>query len=664
MPLGKYTTALTKRGKVSPVVPSARIPANTVGDACVFRFAYCLRGRRRSAFGIRFSPMHDFFRPTQWAMGLGAFALCIAAIAPARAQQLQSVVVTGSRQPQSIDDAISDITVIDRGQLEAQGTRTLGEVLAQVPGIQRSANGGPGTASNIFIRGAEARHTLLLIDGVPYGSATLGTPVWDTLALDQIERVEILRGPAAALYGSSALGGVIQIFTRQGAQGFAPNAAVRLGSQRTEEVSAGLAGGQGPWTYSLQGQHFQTGGFSATNAKVPFGSFNPDNDPFRQSSLSGRARFKFNENWSLSTGLLFSDGLVHFDDGPGRDTRAAQRTAQLSTSLEGQIREGWISTLRLATNTDTSDAIEAAFLPSNFQTHTQQGLWQNDVITPLGTLLAGLETVRQSVDSSTTYAVTERSINSFLLGLTGQSGPHHWQGNLRRDSNSQFGGATTGSLGYGFDLGSGWRVTASHGTSFVAPSFNQLYYPGFGNPNLQPERGRSSEVGLRWTGSTQSVKLTAFDNRIRGFFDPTNPAAVIGQARIEGQSLAWEGHWTSLTLNAGIDLLRPRNEANGRRLPRRADQQLTLAGSQRIGAADWGATVLAVGERFDDTANTPAKCLPGYATLDLYGNYRLQAGWTVEGRVNNLAGRVFETAYGYNQPGRQLFIGLRYAPKS
>ena len=605
-----------------------------------------------------------FRRHLPWGFGLAVLALALSTSASAQSQQFQPVVVTGSRQPQALDDAISDITVIDREQLEAQGTRTLGEVLAHVPGIQRSANGGPGTASNIFIRGAEARHTLLLIDGVPYASATLGTAVWDTLPLDQIERVEILRGPAAALYGSSALGGVVQIFTRQGAQGFAPNAAVRLGSQRTEEVSTGLAGGRGPWTYSLQGQHFQTGGFSATNAKVPFGSFNPDNDPFRQSSLSGRARLKFNENWSLSTGLLFSDGLVHFDDGPGRDTRTAQRTAQFSTSLEGRIREGWTSTLRLATNTDTSDAIEAAFLPSNFQTVTKQRLWQNDVVTSVGTLLAGLESVRQSVDSSTAYAVTERAINSFLLGLTGQSGPHHWQGNLRRDENSQFGGATTGSLGYGLDLSSEWRITASHGTSFVAPSFNQLYYPGFGNPNLQPERGRSSELGLRWIGASQSLKFTVFDNRIRGFFDPTNPAAVISQARIQGQSLAWEARWTNVTFNAGVDLLRPRNESNGLRLPRRADQQLTLAGSQRIGAADWGATLLAVGDRFDDSVNTPAKRLPGYATLDLYGNYRLQPGWTLEGRVNNLAGRVFETAYGYNQPGRQLFIGLRYAPKS
>ena len=591
-------------------------------------------------------------------------ALAIATTVSAQIQPLQTVVVTGSRQPQALDDAISEITVIDREQLEAQGARTLGEVLARVPGIQRSANGGPGTASNIFVRGAEARHTLLLIDGVPYGSATLGTPVWDTVPLEQIEHVEILRGPAAALYGTSALGGVVQIFTRQGAQGFAPNAAARLGSQGTDELSAGFAGGQGSWTYSLQGQHFHADGFSATNAKVPFGSFNPDTDAFRQASLSGRIRFKFDKNWSLNTGLLFSDGLVHFDDGPARDTRTAQRTAQLSASLEGRVREGWIGTLRVATNSDTSHAIESAFLPSNFQTRTQQWLWQNDVATPLGTLLAGLESVRQSVDSSTAYPVTDRSIRSLLLGLTGGSGPHHWQANLRRDDNSQFGGATTGGLGYGLDLGSAWRVTTSHGTSFVAPSFNQLYFPGFGNPNLQPERGRSSELGLRWNGASQSVKLTAFDNRIRGFFDPTKPTAVINQARIEGQSLAWKAHGSSVTFSAGIDLLRPRNESNGRHLPRRSDRQLTLAGSQHIGAGDWGATLLAVGERFDDSANTPAKRLPGYATLDLYGNYRLRPEWALEGRANNLAGRVFETAYGFNQPGRQLFIGLRYAPKS
>lgn len=605
-----------------------------------------------------------FLRHPRWGFGLAVLALALSTSASAQSQPLQPVVVTGSRQPQALDDAISDLTVIDREQLEAQGTRTLGEVLARVPGIQRSANGGSGTASNIFIRGAEARHTLLLIDGVPYGSATLGTPVWDTLPLEQIERVEILRGPAAALYGSSALGGVVQIFSRQGAQGFAPHAAVRMGSQRSDEVTAGVAGGHGPWTYAVQARHFQTDGFSATNPKVSFGRFNPDDDPFRQASLSGQLRFKFDENWSLNTGLLLSNGLVHFDDGPGRDSRTAQRTAQFSASLEGRVRQGWTSTLSVATNSDTSDAIEAAFLPSKFQTHSQQGLWQNDIATPLGTLLAGLESVRRSVDSSTAYAVTERGIHSVLLGLTGASGPHHWQANLRRDENSQFGGATTGGVGYGLDLSSAWRITASHGTSFVAPSFNQLYYPGFGNPNLQPERGRSSELGLRWNGVSQSVKLTAFDNRIRGFFDPTNPAAAISQARIRGQSLAWEARWTSVTLNAGVDLLRPRNESNGLHLPRRADQQLTLAGSQRVGAADWGATLLAVGERFDDSANTQDKRLPGYATLDLYANHHLQPGWTLEARVNNLAGRVFETAYGYSQPGRQLFIGLRYAPQS
>src|SRR5438093_2711913 len=178
--------------------------------------------------------MNSLRRPS-WGLGLAPLAAALATTAFAQNQQLQSVIVTATRQPQALDDTISDVTVIDRAQLEAQGARTLSEVLARVPGIQRSANGGPGEASSPFIRGAEARHTLLLIDGVPYGSATLGTPVWETLPLAQIERIEILRGPAAALYGSSALGGVVQIFTRQGTPGFTPNAAVRLGSQHTDE---------------------------------------------------------------------------------------------------------------------------------------------------------------------------------------------------------------------------------------------------------------------------------------------------------------------------------------------------------------------------------------------------------------------------------------------
>jgi vitamin B12 transporter len=598
-----------------------------------------------------------------WAPTVLALACVISTNARAQTASDQTVVVTGARQPQSIDDTLADVTVIGRDELEAQGPRALSQVLAMVPGIQISASGGPGTATSVFIRGAEGRDTLLLIDGVPYGSATLGLPVWDTVPLSQIERVEILRGPAAALYGSSALGGVIQVITRRGAQGFAPNASLQAGSDSTFDTHAGFAGGQGAWTYALQAQHFQTEGFSATNAHVPFGDYNPDRDPFMQTALSGHAQVRLSPDWSLDTAGLVSDSLVHYDDGPSVDSRTGERTRQVNTTLDGRLNSRWTTTLRLAGNTDNSDTPESTYGPSDFKTSTQLLQWQNNVATPLGTLLAAAERLRQSVKSTTAYVVTERSIRSVLLGLTGAAGPHHWQGNVRRDDNSQFGRATTGSVGYGLDLGTAWRITASHGTSFVAPSFNQLYYPDFGNANLQPEHGRSSEVGLRWEGALQSVKLTAFDNRIRSFFDSTDPMAAVSRARITGQSLAWALHARSVTVNASLDLMRPRDEATGLRLARRADRQFTLSADQHAGAATWGAALLAVGDRFEDSANTPSERMASYATLDLHGSYRLQPAWTIDARVNNLANRAYETAYGYNQPGRQVFVGLRYAPR-
>lgn len=589
-------------------------------------------------------------------------SLCVfAGVCAAQSTTLEPVVVTATRTPQPASAAISDITVIDRDRLELLGSRTLDEVLARVAGVQRTSNGGPGNVSSVFIRGAESRHTLLLIDGVPYGSATSGTPAWSAIPVEQIERIEVLKGPAAALYGSSAVGGVVQIFTRGGSKETRFNAALRAGSDSTVEASAGVNGSSGAVGYALQLQGFRSEGFSSTNPHAQFNNYNPDTDPYRQTSISGRVGTQFNADWKADVSLLANSGRVHYDDGAGRDTQSDLRSNQLAATLNGKLGAGWNTTLRVAQNVDDSEGLVGAFLPSRFKTTGRLFQWQTDVATPVGTLLAGLESLRQSVDSSTAYDVTQRTINSALLGLTGQSGRHHWQLNARHDRNSQFGSADTGSAGYGFDLTSAWRISALHGTSFTAPSFNQLYFPKFGSPALQPERGRSTEVALRWQGNGQNVRLTAFDNRIRGFINSAKPTDPIAQASIEGQSIAWDGQFGDVNANLGIDLMRPRNQLNGKSLPRRADQQANAGAGYRYGAFDVGGSLLAVGERFDDAANTPARRLAGYVSADAYANYRFSPTVTFELRLNNLGGQVYETAYGYNQAGRQVFVGARFA---
>lgn len=591
-----------------------------------------------------------------------ALALALAAATPSFAQTttLHPIVVTATRTPVAADELVSDVTVIERADIEAAAGRTLPELLARLAGVQISANGGLGKSSNVFIRGTEARHAVLLVDGVRLGSATLGPPAWDNIPLEMIERIEVLKGPASALYGSDAAGGVVQVFLRQGRSGFHPFAAATAGSAGHLAVATGLQAGEGAWRYSLGAQRVHERGFSATNAHVPFGNFNPDRDPFTQEAVDGALRYDFGQAWSLDGGFLYSQGRSAFDDGPGRDARLALRDATAHLRVRGEVARGWHSELQASQARDTSDSIDAQF-PGAFKTLQTQWTWQNQVASPIGQLLGGLEEREQRVESSTAYAVTHRTIHSAFAGVDGSAGAHSWQANLRHDRNSQFGASDTGFVGYGWRFAPAWRVHASHGTSFVAPSFNQLYFPGFGNPQLQPERGRNTDIGLDWTAAGHQLKLVRFDNRIRGFITSTTTPANIPRARIEGWTLGYEGAVRELLLRASFDWLDPRNAANGRLLPRRARRQATLGAEHALSGWKFGGSLLLVGERFDDAANT--RRMGGYATTDVYAEWSPARDWTAQAKINNLADRHYETAFGYNQPGRSFYLTLRWAPR-
>jgi vitamin B12 transporter len=575
--------------------------------------------------------------------------------------QLKEVVVTATRTSTRADDLVSDVVVLDRAAIEASTGRTLTEVLARSAGIQMTATGGAGSLSGIFIRGTETRHTILLIDGVRYGTATAGLPNLDTLPLDMVERIEVLKGPGSALYGSDAVGGVVQVFLRKGMNGFSPSAAVTMGSYGFAQLSAGLAGGDGALSYALGVQKIQNKGFSATNSKVAFGSYNDDKDSFKQDALNLSLAYQINPNWKIDAGALVADGVSHYDDGPDNGAKTAVKSQTLRAGVEGKVLPNWKTQLRASQSVDKQVGLEGAYLPSKFNTAQNQLTWQNDVNTAVGVVLVGAEQLVQKVDSSTAYDVSQRTVNSVFTGLNGNSGSHSWQANLRRDSNSQFGTSNTWFAGYGYNINPAWRVNASYGTSFVAPSFNQLYYPGFSNPLLQPEQGKNLDLGVTYSENGQTVKLVRFDNKIRGFISNTTTPDNIPRARIDGWTLAYNGVFGPLNLNASADVLNPRNELTGNVLPRRAKSQFSLGADYRMGAWTLGGTVLNVGSRFDDVKNKTE--LGSYMTADVFANYNINKDLQVQFKVNNLADKVYETAYGYNQSGRAAYITLRYALK-
>jgi len=577
---------------------------------------------------------------------------------------LGAVVVTATRQPTRVNEQLADATVINRETIEQAGATTLQELLSRQAAVQIVNNGGLGKASSIFLRGTNSGHTLLLVDGIPLGSATLGSPSLTNLPLSQIERIEILRGPASSLYGSDAIGGVIQIFTKQGAGPLRPEAFVGAGSYGTWEAQAGLSGGTDMWSYSLRASHLKSDGFNVASDPVRyqqanFSLPNPDNDPYRNTSWSGRLAFRPAASHELGATLLTADSKNHYDGGgPTVDAFSNDTTRAWTIYSRNQLAEIWTSTLRYGESKDRSESFSPG--RSLFATTQKQWTWQSDVKLPLGNLMLAAEHLSQNVDSTTNYTIKERTVRSLIAGYNGNWGNHSWQLSQRYDDNSQFGGKTTGNLAYGYRFNEAWQARAAYGTAFKAPSFNQLYFPGFGNVNLKPEFAKNREVGLNWNHANQRASLTYFDNRIENLIQGF-PVSNIGRARITGTSLNYgltHGAWNA---DASLDLMKPINQNNGFRLQRRAAQLAKLSASYAPGPWSLGAELTATGDRFDTTTQTRA--LEHYEVVNLYGSYKLDPDWTLEGRVNNLFDKVYETAWGYAQPRANVFIGVRYAPK-
>ena len=507
-----------------------------------------------------------------------SFVLCAAFSVHAQSA-LKEVVVTATRSETRVDALISDVTVIDRAAIERSAGRSVSELLARTAGVMVSGNGGQGKETAVFIRGTESRHVLLLVDGVRYGSATKGAPNFDTLALEMIDHIEVLKGPASALYGSDAVGGVVQIFTRKGKSGFHPYASLSVGEWDRSEVSTGASGGAGVFTYAFDVQTLSESGFSATNKRLS--TFNPDRDGFSQNSSHLSVAWAIAPDWKLQANGLQSYGSNHYDNGLSSfDVHGDYGTSVLGLVLDGTVREGWKSKLSASNSSDKVDSYGSA-VPTRFYTTQEQLSWQNDVATPVGLVLLGAESLTESVSSSTPYSVSARATASWFLGLSGNAGPHNWQANARQDRSSQFGVSNTGLLGYGYALSSNLNVRAAIGSTFKVPSFNTLYYvdpikpSNNGNPSTQPETGRNSEVGLRYTRGAHEFSITRFENRIQGFITRDPVVANIPYVRIEGWTLGAQGTIQGLDYSVGLDLLDARNELTNQKLVRRPDMQLT-----------------------------------------------------------------------------------------
>jgi vitamin B12 transporter len=594
-------------------------------------------------------------------LSLAVFAVCSASAQIDTRASLGEVVVTANRSESRAEDVLSDITVITRKDIESGTGRSLTELVSRLAGVSMASNGGLGKASNLYVRGTESRHVLLLIDGVRYGSATLGTPNFDAIPIELIDHIEVLKGPASALYGSDAVGGVVQVFTRKGKPGIHPYASITVGEGDRSEIATGLTGGDGRLDYAIGVQSLTEKGFSATNSRAAFGNFNADRDGFSQDSVNLSLDYKLTDSWKVDVKALQSNGVNQFDQSPNAvDVHSDNSTNLLVAGVEGKLTEKWKSRIQASSSADKSKSVASA-TPSQFNTTQDQLSWTNQIDSPLGLIFAGWDSLREAVDGTTAYTIKDRTTNSLFAGITGDAGDHSWQVNARQDNNSQFGSATTGLLGYGYKIMPELRVRASYGTTFKTPSFNTLYFPGFGNATTEPESGTNREVGVNYTAGSQQFGVTYYSNRIKGFITTQPVVLNVPYARMEGWTLSHEGTAGNWRFHTSLDFLDARNELNNLKLARRPDLQLVSGGNYSAGAWKWGASLLAASESFDNAANT--QTLGGYGTVDLYTQYALPKDWSIEGRLVNMGDKFYQTAYGFNQQGRAAYVTLRYLPK-
>jgi len=602
---------------------------------------------------------------------LGALSLHYAAYADT---PMQMLIVTPTGMPQPLDQTIADTTVLTQQDIRKSGAPDVPTLLRSLPGVEVVQTGGIGSQSSVFMRGTNSNQVLVLLDGVRIDSASTGATALDQIMLGSIERIEVVRGNFSSLYGSSAIGGVIQLFTKQGKGSPAFNASAGLGSHGTQRAAAGFSGKVNDNSFSVNVGKVKTNGIPAINsALVP--TANPNADGYNNYTVNAQIKHAFDVGNSLSAALFSTRGKDQWDDGtPTDNSNTLENIDKLSLASDNQISTVWHSEVRLAQGLDESRSSTNNVQTSIFKTRNNQLAWQNEFkIAENQHVNLAIENLGQAVSSNTLLTQTTRNINSLSGGYVGDYGAQQVQLNLRQDRYSDFGLANTGLLGYGLSFTDHWRATASVSNAFRAPTLNDLFYPftdyGYGytyvgNPDLLPERSQNQEIGLHYAIADQHVDAIYFNNRIHDMiaYNSAGTSEInINQARIDGLELSYAGEFGDTHLKANATWQNPRDTATGQVLQRRAKEFGSLAASQSFGAWYAGAEVRYSGARPDVNYATYSNVsLPGYQLLNLTGGYKIDKNFNVSLRVDNLFNRDYSEAYSYNTLGRSLFVGLNY----
>lgn len=593
--------------------------------------------------------------------------------------QLNPVVVTATRNSQLLGSALPFTSVITRDDIERSQATDLVTLLQREAGLQRTQNGGIGSVSSVFIRGAASLQTLILIDGVPQNKQDAsGAVSLEHLMLENVERVEIVRGNVSAIYGSGAIGGVIQIFTKTGSREPSVSVSAQVGPRATRKLSASISGSAGNTAISVGVSRFSTDGFSTIDT-TQFPSANPDADGYRNTSGNLSLTHTLSPDHQFGVRFSKATGDTAYDNAYGAPSDLQTATTRLSQAalFTDNTFGRWRSRITLSEQADKSETRDDGVFGSNdgFRTKAKVINWVNTVALSGDWLAtAGLERQKQSVDTTTTSAfgtpyATSRNATAVFAGVEGKVAGGGLQLNVRRDKVGEL-AQTTGYAGYGYALTQQLKLIGSISTAFNAPPLGYLFAPGFGNPNLRPELARSKELGLQYEQGSQFVRAAYFDTRVRdqlNFDKPTFAFANIGRTRNKGWELSYKASLGSTDLRSSLTVQDPVDETTGQPLTRRAKTLFSAGVSHAVGAWRLGGDLQYSGKRSDAYADpvtfAPVNTtLAAYSVVDLSLSYRVSPAVELKARLDNVSNEKYQTVYGYKQQPRSAYVGVTWTP--
>ncbi|MBB4104157.1 TonB-dependent receptor plug domain-containing protein [Allorhizobium borbori] len=583
------------------------------------------------------------------------------------------VVVTPLRRESALAGATASVTVIDRETIDKAPTNDVAQLLKSYAGVSVNAYGGLGSSSGVQLRGMSSTQTLILVNGVRTASATLGSSSLANIPLESIERIEIVKGPRSAAYGADAIGGVINIITKQG--GACPQGKAICGS-----ITAGVSHPWGGFTaVDVRGQKddvtFAVGAnlLGTRGYDFTLNGLEPDDDGFLRGAMNFALAKKFDWGKIYADGL-FSRGRSQFDASwGGNETDSTAFSGKAGVRVDHG--DDWTTTVEASQGFDKAENFrDGTAGTEDYITRRTGVLARTEKSLEAGgfdhTFLLGSEYYHESITTNAgAYAETSRDLSAIFAQYSLERDAWHFDSGVRYDYNEQFGDALTYNLGAAYDVNSDLTLRASWGTGFRAPSFNDLYYPFSGNPDLDPERSRTAEVGFTWapgvdTRFEASLYRTWLKDGIAWAPDPADPSGFtwrpynITDARVSGLEITGSHALNDrLTVNGGIDWRDPRDESTGKYIAHRerfkANAGFTFAANE---ALSFGVNALYGSGAYSDAANTTR--LDSYITLDVTAAYKLDEQSSFKLAAENLFDKEYSTQAGYRAPGRTVTLSF------